>query len=104
MARFSRYTSRVDLRMGGMQDAEEIKRGIKHHPKLCGLGPGRGRATSSPLGKTGRSGLREGEEAKWFSHTLGTLSVRSPLDIQAQRLKRWLEARVESREGVRPEI
>ena len=66
MARFSRYASRVDLRMGGMQDAEEIKRGIKHHPKLCGLGPGRGRATSSPLGKTGRSGLREGEE-KWQS-------------------------------------
>ena len=78
VARFGRYTSRVDLRMGGMQEAEEIKRGIKHHPKLCGLGTCSGQSYQLPAGENGEEQAQGRRGSKMVQSHSGYIKCEKP--------------------------
>lgn len=78
MAGFGRYPSRADLRMGRMQETEERKRGIEHHPELCGLGPWLGQSYQLPAEENGEARAQGRRGSKTVQSYSGYMKCEKP--------------------------
>lgn len=61
-----------------MQETEERKRGIEHHPELCGLGTWLGQSYQLPAGENGEARAQGRRGSKTVQSYLGYMKCEKP--------------------------